>query len=83
MECLTNKNKKIMNNFEQLLKANGITKQELGDIISIKGATIPKYVANPKLMRLDHIMKLSSQLGISTQELIRVLNNEAKFGIIK
>ena len=70
------------NNFETLMKAHGITQKKLGEVISIKGSTIPKYVSSPKLLRLEHIMRLSEHLGISTVELIKVINNEAKIGII-
>ena len=71
-----------MNNFQTLMKMNGMTQKKLGEIIQIKGSTIPKYVTNPKLLRLEHIMRLSNHLGITTHELIKVINNEARFGIL-
>jgi len=71
-----------MNNFEKLLRANGINKTKFGIMIGVKGSTIPKYIVNPKLLRVEQVLRLANTMNISCGELIRVINGQAKMGIL-
>tara|TARA_R110000824_G_scaffold297079_1_gene485319 strand:+ start:367 stop:582 length:216 start_codon:yes stop_codon:yes gene_type:complete len=59
---------KARNDFEVLMRTQGITKKRFGEITGAKGTTVDKYLANPSLMRVKHIQCLAEAEDIDKSE---------------
>ena len=52
--------KKARNEFEVLMRTQGITKKRFGEITGARGTTVDKYLANPSLLRVKHLECLAN-----------------------
>tara|TARA_R100000734_G_C3319284_1_gene114950 strand:- start:6263 stop:6484 length:222 start_codon:yes stop_codon:yes gene_type:complete len=69
--------KKARNNFEALMRVEGISKRKFGQITGVSGTTIDKYLENPTMLRLKHLSLLAKNSNITEEELLNTINVES------
>ena len=57
------------NKFNFLILGLGIPQYKFGEIISVNGRTIPKYLNNPKLLNVEQLQKLAEHETIKEKDL--------------
>tara|TARA_R110000764_G_scaffold68863_1_gene142736 strand:- start:730 stop:951 length:222 start_codon:yes stop_codon:yes gene_type:complete len=67
--------KKARNEFEVLMRTQGVTKREFGQITGVSGTTIDKYLENPTMLRLKHLSLIAESQNIEEEKLLNIINS--------
>jgi|TARA_R110001606_G_scaffold232604_2_gene380066 hypothetical protein len=68
--------KKARNEFEVLMRTQGVTKRKFGQITGVSGTTIDKYLENPTMLRLKHLSLLAESQQMKEEELLTLINKK-------
>tara|TARA_R100000030_G_scaffold95163_1_gene82452 strand:+ start:923 stop:1204 length:282 start_codon:yes stop_codon:yes gene_type:complete len=64
------------NEFEEMLRCEGISKRRFGMIIGVKGSTIEKYIDDPGFIRVSQIEKLAEYLEADATTIFKLINED-------
>jgi|TARA_R110000803_G_C11937311_1_gene316128 hypothetical protein len=67
--------KKARNEFEVLMRTQGVTKRKFGQITGVSGTTIDKYLENPTMLRLKHLSLIAESQNIEEEKLLNIINS--------
>ena len=67
--------KKARNEFEVLMRTQGVTKRKFGQITGVSGTTIDKYLENPTMLRLKHLSLIAESQNIEEEKLLKIINS--------
>jgi|TARA_R100001530_G_C4274949_1_gene144056 hypothetical protein len=73
MKNTYDKVKTSRNELEAILRIRGISKQNFGRILNIKGSTIEKYLDNPYYLRYYQMQRLAHFLNVDVKDIIDMI----------
>lgn len=69
--------KKARNEFEVLMRVQGVTKRKFGEITGVSGTTIDKYLQDPTMLRVKHLSLLAQSQDMKEEELLTLINEKS------
>ncbi len=69
--------KKARNEFEVLMRVQGVTKRKFGEITGVSGTTIDKYLQDPTMLRVKHLSLLAESQDMKEEELLTLINEKS------
>jgi energy-converting hydrogenase A subunit M len=82
MKNTYDKVKTSRNELEAILRIRGISKQNFGRILNIKGSTIEKYLDNPYYLRYYQMQRLAHFLNINVKDVIDIIEIDLEGGAV-
>lgn len=64
------------NEFEEMLRVEGLSKRRFGIIIDVKGSTIDKYINDPSQIRVHQIESLANYLEADATALFKLIHED-------